>query len=94
VKGEFVKHFKKLFLAFAVVTLLAVPCVADDEVMNADFNIAPPVGGDNSGNGNCLSSYNTCLYNCDARTAGATRMGCKVDCWFDYYGCIGNSAFG
>lgn len=86
------KHFKTLFLVLAVVTLLSVPCAADDLVLNADFS--QPTGGDTGGNGNCLNSYNNCLIGCNGSTQGNTNAGCKVDCWFSYYSCLYNSATG
>jgi hypothetical protein len=81
-------RFKTLFLAFAVVSLFALPCAAGDEVLNADFNIGQSWGG----SGSCLNDYNNCLNGCDANTTSFQKAGCKTDCWVSYYDCVLASA--
>lgn len=80
------KPLKKALLVLTLVAL-ALPGTAWAQPKAKDF------GGDSSsGAGGCLNALNNCQNNCDA-LSGNTRVGCLVDCTYNYYFCLAATAF-
>jgi hypothetical protein len=80
-------------LRHAVLFLIVVASLSMTQPLFAIDNQTVDPGGINTpGAGACLNQYNNCLIGCDQELGGWANVGCKADCWVNYYACIANSA--